>query len=281
MLDSLAQLLFRRRRAVLVAGFLAVALAGVLGGPVAGLLDSQDDFDPPAADAVQARERLTAATGASAAPDVIALVRLGAPVDSPQARAKIARVAEALRDRDVAQVIAYRGDGPPELVSRDGRSTYLAATFRAGADIGDTVARLEARAAREPGVSLGGGAVVGEQVGTQVEEDLARAESLAFPILFVVSLFVFRSLVAALLPLVVGMSAILLTFLAMRAGQQRRADVDLRAQPHHRARPGPRDRLLAVHGLALPRGARADARHAPRRSRRRCARRGARCCSRP
>ena len=38
MLDSLAQLLFRRRRAVLVAGFLAVALAGVLGGPVAGLL---------------------------------------------------------------------------------------------------------------------------------------------------------------------------------------------------------------------------------------------------
>ena len=216
MLDSLAQVLFRRRRAVLVAGFLAVALAGVLGGPVAGLLNSQDDFDPPSADAVQARERLTAATGASAAPDVIALVRLGAPVDSPQARAKIARVAEALRDRDVAQVIAYRGDGPPELVSRDGRSTYVAATFRDGADIGDTVARLEARAAREPGVSLGGGAVIGEQVGTQVEEDLARAESLAFPILFVVSLFVFRGLVAALLPLVVGMSAILLTFLAMR-----------------------------------------------------------------
>ena len=49
-----------------------------------------------------------------------------------------------------------------------------------------------------------------------MEEDLARAESLAFPILFVVSLFVFRGLVAALLPLVVGMSAILLTFLAMR-----------------------------------------------------------------
>ena len=147
---------------------------------------------------------------------MIALVRLGAPVDSPQARAKIARVAEALRDRDVAQVIAYRGDGPPELVSRDGRSTYVAATFRDGADIGDTVARLEARAAREPGVALGGGAVIGEQVGTQVEEDLARAESLAFPILFVVSLFVFRGLVAALLPLVVGMSAILLTFLAMR-----------------------------------------------------------------
>ena len=40
-----------------------------------------------------------------------------------------------------------------------------------------------------------------------------------------------------------------------------RADVDLRAEPHHRARAGPRDRLLAVRRLALPRGARARARH--------------------
>ena len=51
------------------------------------------------------------------------------------------------------------------------------------------------------------------------------------------------------------------------ADRQRRdrADVDLRAEPDHRARARPRDRLLAVHGLALPRGARARARHRPRR----------------
>jgi uncharacterized membrane protein YdfJ with MMPL/SSD domain len=215
-LTALAQLLFRRRRAVLVGAFLVVAMAGVLGGPVAGLLDADDDFDPPAAEAVQAREQLAGATGASAAPDVIALVRPGAPVASPQGQATIARVAEAMRVRDVATVIAFRGDGPPELVSRDGRSTYVTATLRDGADAGDVLERLEARLGDEPGVALGGGAVVQEQVGTQVGEDLARAESLAFPILFVVSLFVFRGLVAALLPLVVGMAAILLTFLMMR-----------------------------------------------------------------
>jgi uncharacterized membrane protein YdfJ with MMPL/SSD domain len=216
MLAALATFLYRRRRATLVGAVIAISLAGAFGGPVAGLLDASDDFDPPAAESVQARKQLAAATGASASPDAIALVRLGAPVDSAQARAKIQRVAEAMRDRDVAQVLAYREGGPPELVSRDRRSTYVAASFRDGADARDVVQRLEDRLAGEPGVALGGGAVVGVQVGTQVAEDLARAEALAFPILFVVSLFVFRGLVAALLPLAVGMSAILLTFLAMR-----------------------------------------------------------------
>ena len=41
----------------------------------------------------------------------------------------------------------------------------------------------------------------------------------------------------------------------MRLVNAGRADVDLRAEPDHRARARPRDRLLAVHGLALPRGA--------------------------
>ena len=145
MLASLAQLLYRRRRATLAGAVVVIALAGAFGGPVAGLLDASDDFDPPAAEAVQARKQLAAATGASASPDVIALVRLGAPVDSPQARAKIARVAEAMRDRDVAQVLAVHEGGPRELVSRDGRSTYVAVSFEDGADAGDVVQRLEDR----------------------------------------------------------------------------------------------------------------------------------------
>jgi uncharacterized membrane protein YdfJ with MMPL/SSD domain len=50
-----------------------------------------------------------------------------------------------------------------------------------------------------------------------VQEDLARAEMLAFPILFLLSLFVFRSVVAALLPLAVGGTTIVTTFLLLRA----------------------------------------------------------------
>lgn len=64
-------------------------------------------------------------------------------------------------------------------------------------------------------VLVGGAAVVGDQVGTTIEEDLERAELLAFPILFIFSLFVFRGLVAALLPLMVGGLVIFLGFLGL------------------------------------------------------------------
>jgi uncharacterized membrane protein YdfJ with MMPL/SSD domain len=212
MLDSLARLMFRRRRRVLVGAVLFVVLAGAVGGPIAGLLDSDDDFDPPSAEAVQAREAIADATGASAAPDVIALVRLGAPADSSAAQAKLRDVARAAAGPEVARVDAYRPGGPEELVSKDRRSSYVAVTLRDGADSEAVIDRLEP----VPQVALGGPEVVGEQAGTQVQEDLARAEMLAFPLLFLVSLIVFRGVVAALLPLAVGMMTILTTFLLMR-----------------------------------------------------------------
>jgi uncharacterized membrane protein YdfJ with MMPL/SSD domain len=213
---ALARLIDRRRRLVLALTVVFVVFAGAFGGPVVGLLDSDDDFEDPAAESIAAREAVERATGRSAAPDLVALVRLGAPIDSPPAQAKLRRVAESLRDRDVAQVLAYRDGGPQELVSRDRRSTYLLATFRADADKADAAERLEARVEREPGVLAGGGQVAFVQVGEQVQEDLARAEMLAFPILFLLSLVVFRSVVAALLPLAVGATTILTTFLLLR-----------------------------------------------------------------
>jgi uncharacterized membrane protein YdfJ with MMPL/SSD domain len=212
MLDSLARLMFRRRRRVLVGAALFLVVAGAIGGPIAGLLDSDDDFDPPSAEAVQAREAIADASGASATPDVIALVRLGAPADSAAGQAKLRAVARAAAGPEVARVDAYEPGGPDELVSKDGRSSYVAVTLRDGADSDPVVDRLEGL----PQVALGGPEVINEQAGTQVQEDLARAEMLAFPLLFLVSLVVFRGVVAALLPLAVGMTTVLTTFLLMR-----------------------------------------------------------------
>ena len=216
MLDALGRFIARRRRAVLAVAVLVVVFAGAVGSPVVGLLDTDDDFEDPAAESVLATADIERATGASAAPDLVALVRLGAPVDSPQAREKLQSVTAALRDPGVAQVTAYDGQGPPELVSEDGRSTYVVATFRADADDGDLATRLDDRLSEQPGVLVGGAVLAQEQVGEQVSEDLARAEMLAFPLLFLLSLVVFRGFVAALLPMAVGLSTILLTFLALR-----------------------------------------------------------------
>ena len=200
--------------------FLFVALAGAFGGPVAGILaeNEGDDFADPGAESVAAGERLTGATGAEPGVGIVALIRTGARVESPEARSKVRAVAEVLRrERAIARVISFYDTRDRAFVARDGRSTYLAAVIRAGADEDEAVERIQARLADRPGVLIGGPAVAEPAVGEQVSEDLARAEALAFPILFVVSLLVFRSIVAALLPLLVGMVTIFGSFLALRA----------------------------------------------------------------
>ena len=214
MLDRLGGFLYRRRRAVLWASLAVVLAAGVFGGPVFGLLDSGDDFDDPQAEAVLASRDVQRATGANASPDLVALVRLGAPADSAEAQGKLAQVAAALRDPGIARVARYERGGDRNLVSKDGRSSYVVATFRA--DDGGALERVQPKLERMPGVTVGGGELAQEQVGDQVSEDIARAELLAFPILFLLSLFVFRGVVAALLPLAVGGATIMISFLAMR-----------------------------------------------------------------
>jgi uncharacterized membrane protein YdfJ with MMPL/SSD domain len=214
MLDRLAVVIHRRRRRFLWGALVVVLAAGFFGGPVFGLLDSANDFDDPQAEAVLASRDVERATGASASPDVVALVRLGAPADSAQAQRKLTRVARALRDPGMARVARYERGGDRALVSKDGRSSYVVGTFRHNSR--GVLGRVETRVARVPGVTLGGGELAQEQVGDQVSEDIARAELLAFPILLLLSFFVFRSLVAALLPLAVGATTILLSFLVMR-----------------------------------------------------------------
>jgi RND superfamily putative drug exporter len=216
MFDALARLADRRRRLVLIVAGVFVLFAAAYGGPVVGLLDSNDDFEDHQSESVLARADIERATGRSAAPDMVVLVRAGAPVDSPQAQRRIAAVANDLEDPGVADVVAYRRGGPPGLVSKDGRSTYLLVTFRSDADDSELADRLADRLNRRPGVVAGGGQVAFSQVSEQVQEDLARAEMLAFPLLFLLSLVVFRSVVAALLPVIVGGTTILTTFVWLR-----------------------------------------------------------------
>jgi uncharacterized membrane protein YdfJ with MMPL/SSD domain len=207
--DALARIADRRRRLVLWLAGAWVLFAVVFGGPVVSLLDSDDDFEDHASESVQARAAVEAAAGRSASPDMVVLVRGAEP-------AKIRRVAGALRDPGVASVVAPRDGKPPDLVSKDGRSAYLLVTFRSGADDDALAQRLQKRVEREPGVIAGGGQLAFTQVSDQVQEDLARAEMLAFPLLFLLSLVVFRSVVAALLPLIVGATTILTTFVWLR-----------------------------------------------------------------
>ncbi|WP_169542201.1 MMPL family transporter [Solirubrobacter soli] len=205
---------YRHRRAIAWGALVLVLVAAVFALPVFGELGNENDFDDPSAEAVTARNQVNRTTGARSTPSIVALVRLGAPAESGQARERILRVRSALAGPGVASVVSYTPGGDRRLVSRDGRSTYLLATFRNN-DLGART-RIEQRLGDVPWVVLGGGAIAAPAIGDQVSKDIARAELIAFPILFLLTLLVFRSPVSALLPLAVGAATILLSFLAIR-----------------------------------------------------------------
>ncbi|HTU15274.1 MAG TPA: MMPL family transporter [Solirubrobacterales bacterium] len=106
----------------------------------------------------------------------------------------------------------------PALISKNGDSTLILASLDSTDDKEqqETAAALADELSDRDNVLVGGVALANEQVNKQVEKDLQRAELMVFPLLFLFSLLFFRSLVAAILPLMVGAIAIVGTFLALR-----------------------------------------------------------------
>jgi uncharacterized membrane protein YdfJ with MMPL/SSD domain len=218
MLDALARLTGRHPKRVVAAALLAVVVAAFGSASVADRLDPYAAEDP-STESVRA-DALLEGAGVGAGVDVVALVATPAGAESPPGRARVAQVARELRsDPDVARVVTFT-EGGRALVARDGRSTYVAASFRPRADEIDAGKRLIERLGDEPGLKLGGYGIAAPQVNEQTAEDLKRAELLVFPLLFALSLLFFRSVVAALLPLLVGGMSIVLTMLGLRIGAE-------------------------------------------------------------
>src|ERR671936_545869 len=217
MFEALASFVYRNRGRVLAVALIGIAVAGVFGLGVTKRMSPYGDTDP-STQSVQATDRYQAAAGRQIDPGVVALVTVG-NVHSAHAEHRVHAVEAQLRSsRDIAAVSSYYDTYDPAAVSRNGRETYVLAYFRPRSDktIQDDASQLEHRFAGQPDVELGGNAIANAQVNTQVGKDLARAELFAFPFIFLLSLLFFRSLVASLLPPLLGGLAILVTFFALR-----------------------------------------------------------------
>jgi uncharacterized membrane protein YdfJ with MMPL/SSD domain len=215
---GLARFVHARARRILVAAGVFFVVAAVFGGPVAGELGREDrDFEDPQAESVRAEDRAEAASGGVVGFGVVALVDPGGDVRSDRGAAARVRavVRELEADPAVRRTLSYPATRDPGLVARDGATTTVLVQLEPGADEEDAVARLRAAVGGQ-GVTFGGSDVAFPEIGTQVSEDLARAELIAFPILFLLSLWVFRGVVAALMPPLMGALAIVTAFLAMR-----------------------------------------------------------------
>ncbi|MEA2243092.1 MAG: hypothetical protein QOD24_2648 [Solirubrobacteraceae bacterium] len=204
MLERLGTLSAARPRRTLIVLLALVVLAGIVGGPVAGRLESGGGFTPGSSESSRADQQFQRATGEDSTPGIVLLVR--GPAADLQHRARSAA-------DELAQVPGIARTSPA-AVSADGAGMLVTGSIRASANEDDVADGTLTAFEGNRDVSVGGAAVSGLQLGDTISHDLARAEMLAFPLLFVLSLLFFRGR-AALLPVVVGITTVLGTFLAL------------------------------------------------------------------
>ena len=207
MLQFVGNVAIRRPRRVLLAALVLAIVGVVLGLGTPKLLGrGSNDFVARASESIRAERAVEAASGLSAVPQVLVLAR------RPTSE-RLARVVGAIRSEPAFPVVAA------PIRSRDGGSVLLAAYASAGVSQRvwrDAAVRVDERLRTMDGVAMGGTALATTQVNRQVQDDLAFAERIAFPLLFLLALWVFRSLVAALLPIVCGALTILGGLLLLR-----------------------------------------------------------------
>jgi uncharacterized membrane protein YdfJ with MMPL/SSD domain len=218
MFDALARTISRHPWRVAISGIAFAAICGVFGGPVAGLLQG-GGFNDPSGESTSAANRLEAATGIRPDGGVVVVVNTGQPITSPATLDEIDRVTQIVAaDPGVKVALNYVTTGSPALLSTDGSETLVIGELRSmsDTDAGTVSTRIQHALSGDRAARVGGFGLANAQVQSQVSADLAHAEELAFPILFLLSLWVFRGAVAALLPLLVGGVTILGSFLGLR-----------------------------------------------------------------
>ena len=204
MLDRWSGVLSRRPRAVLAAGLLLTVLAAVFGSGVFASL-SQGGFDDPASESGRELAASRAEFG-NRGVDVVAVYsdpRLTA--DAPAFRAAVEDVVDSLPAGTTTAVVPYWAD--PSLVSADGHHVQVLISL-AGTSQDDFLSSYDrlrpALDADGLTTQVAGSFAVYHDVNERTSKDLERAELLTMPIVILLALLIFRSVVAALLPALVG-----------------------------------------------------------------------------
>ncbi|MDM7490267.1 MMPL family transporter [Rhodococcus sp. CSLK01-03] len=209
-----------RRWWVLGLAVVVVVLAGIWGAGVFGRL-SQGGFYDPGSESAEVQRIVDDNFGPQTA-DIIAIYT------PPPGRtvADIGPEVTAVLDRFAAEVPTHSIDSywsatPPAkqlLLSKDGGSAAAAVTLEPGSEI--TVQTFQGLLPKleVPGVDaqFAGNSVVGVAFTTRLERDLLSAEAIALPVTLVLLVFIFGGLVAAAVPVFVGVLAVLSALATLR-----------------------------------------------------------------
>ena len=220
MFNKLGSLIVAKSKLIFAIYLIAVILAGGIGSAVFGKLDS-GGYSDPKSDSAKAFTYLTDVFKVKD-PAVVLVVETKDGITNPSAIASATKLENQIKtESGVDSTLSYwSAGGAPSLKSTDGKSAFL---FIFSDDVDwDNVQSLGKNIqAKYDGkfedltVYASGTGVFAHAINTKISEDLKLSESISIPLTFILLIFVFGGLVASAMPLLVGVSAILGSFLVI------------------------------------------------------------------
>lgn len=218
MLKKFGACLYHLRWVILLLTIVSTAIVAYYSMGVFGVLQGASINDP-ASESMHANQLILARFSQNA-PDVVVLLRNSQmqASDEPFQQA-VLQMQGALNARpEVVAVSSYYTKHDPGLVSRDGHEVLLLISLSASNGGKTSNYQNIAPLLNSPGLQVyPGGSIVSDlQFNTQIGEDLQHAELITLPVTALLLFLIFGGCVAALLPLVVGVIAILGSFAILR-----------------------------------------------------------------
>jgi putative drug exporter of the RND superfamily len=224
-MNRIADLTWKHPKLVLAAVALFALLALVVGRDVEQHLKAAG-FTDSASESERANHLLRESLGYNPNPALVLVVRApdGGKLDvkDPVIRRQVAQLSAQVAGVEyVGRILnPLRDPSAANLLAADGRSLAIAA-FLATDDAEDkgglAAEEVQPIAAASPlDVAVGGFAAGFDETNDQTREDLTKAELIAFPVLALLLLFVFRGVIAAAIPLLMGVISIIGTLFVLR-----------------------------------------------------------------
>lgn len=192
----------RLPRRTLSAVVLMTLVAAIVGSRTpSNLSDTGNEFLSKGTQSYSAAQTLQTALGRVAFPNLAVILPQGSS-HAPSVLATVQKVATLV---------------PQIYYSRNHKASLVVGYFHRGVAPGPTAVALARKFRPFSGVRVGGRALFEQELTDRTKADVVTAETIALPVLLLLALGIFRSVIAALLPVFATFTALSFTFLTLGA----------------------------------------------------------------
>ncbi|MHB1390293.1 MAG: MMPL family transporter [Thermoleophilia bacterium] len=217
-MEHFSRIVFRHRWPIII-GWLVLFGLGAVFAPRLSDVTQGGGFDTPDSESWRAADILQSAYGRGYRRVIqVVFSHPGWQVSDPRYQRAVEDSLARLQQLPHADgALSYYTTSLPQLVSPDGSTTYALVNFDAREDeIQPFIPEMREIVAAGPlEAHLIGGPAFDYDLERTSESDLIRAESYSLPLILVILMFVFGTLVAAGLPLLLGVASVTITLAAL------------------------------------------------------------------